>query len=118
MLDVCAETHNKWESMESVIDEAKLFSPGLWVSFWSSAIVGAKEHLRREHELPTPTEYWDRKTCLIIDSAVFLFLCASPHSLFHYVEPIFGRSSCLYLSAFPVQSLSPHYLPSLGQQLF
>lgn len=60
------------------------------------------------------------QTCLNIDSALVPFSVPPypPIVLAHCLEPIFGPSAWLLLSVIPAQSLSPHYMPSLGQQLF
>lgn len=82
-----------------MIDEPKLLSSSFLASFYSAVIVCAKEHLSREHRLPTPTEYSE-------DLPEYLYPTYSrsvpPHNPFSLSSP----QKLLFLS----------YLSSLGQQ--
>lgn len=87
------------------MDEAKLLSSSFLASFYSAVIVCAKEHLSREHRLPTPTEYSE-------DPPEYLYPTYSRSVPPHNLPPIFEPFS---LSS-PPKLLFLSYLSSLGRQ--
>lgn len=91
--------NNIHANREHVIDEPKLLSSSFLASFYSAVTACAKEHLSREHRLPTPTEYSE-------DLPEYLYPTYSrsvpPHNPFSLSSP----QKLLFLS----------YLSSLGRQ--